>query len=132
MEAKDVGSQSTAKPGEKLMARQCKQLLIAGTVILLIAGVLFGYACHEEAEVRSVVRRPEGVNFGFIPFDLLQGRTHFEQREGSRVVFSMNTGPLAEGRIAIARAVFGLGFLGVGLLILRAFIKESRGKTAVS
>jgi hypothetical protein len=104
-------------------------LLVSGGILLLISTALFGYASYSENEVRSKARVPYGIDYGFIPFDLLRGRTHFEKRENGRVVFSLDFDPLAEGRIAIARAAFGIGVVGASLLVLMVVLGgEQKGR----
>ena len=96
------------------MANPSKTLRAGGVVLLLIFVVVLGYACYGEHETRA--HAPSGANFGPLPLDLLLGRRHFEDRENGKVVWSLDTGPMAEGRIALARTAFGIGVVGGGLL----------------
>jgi hypothetical protein len=107
------------------MERAHKKLLIAGTILLLIFLVMLGYACYGEGEMRTRVNAPAGTDYGPIPIDLLRGRTHFERKDGN-AIHSVNSGPQAEGRIAIARAAFGVGLVGIVLLVVRAFLKKKQ------
>ncbi len=105
------------------MKRSRKQLLVAGIVLLFAGAALFGYVYYGEYETRSSVRAPSGTGYGFIPLDLLQGRTRFEKRVDDQIVFSLDTGPRGESRIALARAAFGVGALGAALLVFGALTK---------
>lgn len=111
------------------MAHLRKQLLVAGTILLLIFAAAFGYACFDEYSARERVKAPKGTDYGLIPLDLLAGRTKYEKRDGDRVVFSLEMGPLAEGRIAIARAGFGVGVLA-GIVLAAGLLAKPKKKMA--
>ena len=98
------------------MSRLRKLLLVAGTIFLLIFTAAFGYACYDEYSAREKENAPQGTDYGFIPTDLLEGRTKYEKRVGDRVLFSIQWGPAGEVRVAIARAGCGIGVLGAIVL----------------
>ena len=116
------------------MTRLRKQLLVAGAILLLSFAAVAGYACSDEYSARERVKAPEGTDYGFIPLDLLAGRTKYEKRDGGRVVFSLEMGPLVEGRIALARAGFGVGVLAAILLGAGLLTKpgQNAGRTATA
>jgi hypothetical protein len=58
------------------------------------------------------------MDFRLIFVDLVRGRTHFEKRDQGKLLFSLDAGPKAEGRIALAEAAVGVGALGVATLAL--------------
>ncbi len=109
-----------------------KQLPIVGSVVLIVSTAVFGYACYGESKIRPWFNEFGGADFGFLPFDLLQGRTHFERRSSGEVVASLYTGPLAEGRIAVARATFGAGLFGAVLILFSLFAKRKSRETIAS
>lgn len=108
------------------MQRVHVPLLIAGIVVLVIFAALFGYVWRGESQMRARAGAPADADFGFVPIDLLRGRTHFEKRQNGNVVFSLDSGPMGQSRVAIARAACGLGLLGAALLSLGLFMKGSR------
>jgi hypothetical protein len=97
------------------MPRSRLRLIGIGLLLLFIG--LFGYACFSEAQFRERADAPEGTNFGFLPIDLLAGRSKYELRDGGDVVYSIDAGDSATGRIAMARAACGIGVLGAALLL---------------
>ena len=105
------------------MSRLRKQLLVAGIVLLLVFGALLGYASYEESTVRNRPNATSEMDYGVIPFDLLQGRTRYTSVEGG-TVRSLDTGPMGETRVTIARTAFGVGALAAMLLIARVFVKD--------
>jgi hypothetical protein len=108
------------------MSRLRKPLLWVGLGLLLIFGALLGYASYREEELRNQVKVPVALDYGFIPLDLLQGRTHFEGRGKNNLRVKVDIGSHPEYRIAMARVACGVGTLGVILLLVRAFTKEKR------
>jgi hypothetical protein len=113
------------------MARLRKQLLVAGSILLLLFTAAFGYACYDEYSARERVKAPKGIDYGLIPLDLLEGRTKYEMRDGDRIVFSLEMGPLAEGCIAIARAGFGVGVLA-GIVLAARLLAKPKEKIAAA
>lgn len=103
------------------------RLRLIGIGLLLLFAGLFGYACFSESQFRSRADAPEGTNFGFLPVDLLGGRTKYELRDGGEVVYSIDAGDSATGRIAMARAACGIGVLGAALLLFS--LSRGAGKT---
>jgi len=93
------------------------RLRLIGIGLLLLSIGLIGYACFSEAQFRGRADAPEGTNFGLLPIDLLACRTKYELRDGGDVVYSVDAGDSATGRIAMARAACGIGVLGAALLL---------------
>ena len=106
------------------MSRYRKPLLLAGCTLLLAFGAILGYACYGEEQLRKQVKTPAEMDYGFIPLDLLQGRTEYRSLDKSKGLLKVTAGPQVEGRIAMARVACGIGAVGVVLLVIRAFVKE--------
>jgi hypothetical protein len=106
------------------MSRFRKPLLWVGCALLLAFGGLMGYASFAEEQVRNQYKAPVEMDYGFIPVDLLEGRTEYRSLDQRKMVFRLTAGPEVGGRILMARAACGLGALGLVLLALRAFVKE--------
>ena len=80
-------------------------------------------AAEESARSASAIATAS-LDYGSIPVDLLQGRTHFEGRGKNGVLFAVNTGADGEGRVLMARIAVGVGAFGLILLAFRAFLKD--------
>ena len=106
------------------MSRYRKPLLLAGCALLLAFGALLGYASYGEEQWRKQVKTPAELDYGFIPLDLLRGRTEYRSLDESKGLFKVTAGPQVGGRIAMARVACGIGAVGVVLLAIRAFVKE--------
>ena len=79
-----------------------------------------------EEELRKQVKVGAAVDFGFIPLDLLQGRTHFEGRDEQDRLVKVDIGLQEEHRVAMARVACGAGALAAVVLLFRAFVKETQ------
>jgi hypothetical protein len=106
------------------MSRYRKPLLWAGCALLLAFGGLMGYASFAEEQIRNQYKAPVEMDYGFIPVDLLEGRTEYKSLDQRKSVLKLTAGPQVEGRILMARVACGLGALGLVLLAVRAFVKE--------
>ena len=106
------------------MSRFRKPLLLAGCTLLLAFGALLGYASYGEEQLRKQVKTPAELDYGFIPLDLLQGRTEYRSLDKSKGLLKVTAGPQVGGRIAMARVACGVGAVGIFLLLIRAFVKE--------
>jgi len=108
------------------MSRLRKPLLVAGLALLLVCGAMLAYATHGEEERRNQAKASASMDYGFIPVDLLEGRTRFEGRDTKNGLAIVNTGPEGEGRVLMARVALGVGAFGLILLAFRAFLTDKR------
>ena len=106
------------------MSRLRKPLLLAGCALLLAFGALLGYASYGEEQLRKQFNAPVAMDYGFIPRDLVRGRTEYRSLHTSKGLLKVTAGPQVEGRIAMARVACGVGAVGIVLLLIRAFVKE--------
>jgi hypothetical protein len=108
------------------MSRYRKPLLLAGCALLLAFGAMLGYASYREQDLRKQFNAPVEMDYGFIPLDLIQGRTDFEGRDKKKTLHRLRSGRDGEERVMMARVACGVGALGVGLLLARAFMTDKR------
>ena len=106
------------------MSRLRKQLLVAGIILLLVFGAGLGYASYGESAIRNLGISPSEMDYGFIPFDLFLGRTRYTSVENAKILSTLDTGPMGETRVTIARVAFGIGALATILLVARVFVKD--------
>jgi hypothetical protein len=106
------------------MSRFRKPLLWAGCALLLAFGGLLGYASHGEEQIRNQFKAPVEMDYGFIPVDLLEGRTEYKSLDQRKGILRLTAGPEVGGRIIMARVACGVGALGVLLLVVRAFVRQ--------
>ena len=108
------------------MSRLRKQLLVTGIVLLLVFVAALGYASYEESTVWNRPGAPSDMDYGIIPFDLLQGRTRYTSVENAKIRATVTYGHPAETRIMLARVAFGVGALALILLIARVVVKDKK------
>jgi hypothetical protein len=122
-----LGRGGGGQPGEETTVSRLRKLfLVAGCALILAFGALLGYACYREEELRKQFNAPVEMNYGFIPLDLLQGRTEFEGRDQKQNLHRLRSGRAGEERVLMARVACGVGALGLILLVFRRYaMKES-------